>query len=44
MQYTVFGYVVEGLNIIDSIASVETDRRRGDRPIEEVVMSMKRLN
>ena len=44
MQYTVFGYVVEGLSIIDSIAAVETDRRRGDRPVEDVVMSMKRLN
>ena len=44
MNYTVFGYVVEGLDIIDSIAAVPTDRRRGDRPLEDVVMSMKRLN
>lgn len=44
MQYTVFGYVVEGLDIVDSIAAVPTDRRRGDRPLEDVVMSMKRLN
>ena len=44
MQYTVFGYVVEGLNVVDSIAAVPTDRRRGDRPLEDVVMSMKRLN
>jgi cyclophilin family peptidyl-prolyl cis-trans isomerase len=44
MQYTVFGYVVEGLDIVDSIASVPTDRRRGDRPLEDVVMSMRRLN
>ena len=44
MQYTVFGYVIEGLDIIDSIAAVPTDRRRGDRPQEDVVMSMKRLN
>ena len=44
MQYTVFGYVIEGLDIIDSIAAVPTDRRRGDRPLEDVVMSMKRLN
>jgi cyclophilin family peptidyl-prolyl cis-trans isomerase len=44
MQYTVFGYVVEGLDIVDSIAEVPTDRRRGDRPVEDVVMSMKRLN
>lgn len=44
MQYTVFGYVIEGLDIVDSIAAVPTDRRRGDRPLEDVVMSMKRLN
>ena len=44
MNYTVFGYVIEGLDIIDSIAAVPTDRRRGDRPLEDVVMSMKRLN
>ena len=44
MQYTVFGYVIEGLDIIDSIAAEPTDRRRGDRPLEDVVMSMKRLN
>ena len=35
MQYTVFGYVIEGLDIIDSIAAVPTDRRRGDRPLED---------
>ena len=44
MQYTVFGYVVEGLDIVDSIAAVPTDRRRGDRPLEDVVMSMRRVN
>jgi peptidyl-prolyl cis-trans isomerase B (cyclophilin B) len=38
MEYTVFGYVVAGLDIIDSIASVET--ARGDRPIEDVTMKM----
>jgi cyclophilin family peptidyl-prolyl cis-trans isomerase len=32
--YTVFGEVVEGLNIIDSIANVKT--APGDRPIEDV--------
>ncbi len=34
--YTVFGEVVEGLNIIDSIANVTIDR--GDRPVEDVKM------
>jgi peptidylprolyl isomerase len=32
--YTVFGEVVEGLNVIDSIANVQT--APGDRPIEDV--------
>lgn len=43
MQYTVFGHVTEGLNVVDSIANVATDRRRGDRPLEDVVMTMKRI-
>lgn len=33
-QYTVFGETVEGLKVIDEIASVETDRR--DRPVNDV--------
>jgi peptidyl-prolyl cis-trans isomerase B (cyclophilin B) len=32
--YTVFGEVVEGLEIIDAIASVQTDQR--DRPLDDV--------
>lgn len=42
MEYTVFGYVIDGLNIIDSIANVAT--RPGDRPVEDVIMSVKMLN
>lgn len=38
-NYTVFGEVVEGLNIIDSIALVETGRN--DRPLKDVIMKMK---
>ncbi len=38
-SYTVFGEVVEGLNVIDSIAA--QPKNRGDRPIEDIVMSMK---
>lgn len=38
-EYTVFGEVVEGLNIIDSIAAAKTDGR--SRPIENITMSMK---
>ena len=39
MEYTVFGEVIEGLDVIDKIANVETDRR--DRPKEDVKMTMK---
>lgn len=38
-NYTVFGEVVDGLNVIDSIASVATDER--DRPLKDIKMSMK---
>lgn len=33
-QYTVFGQIVEGLEIIDAIGAVQT--ARGDRPLEDV--------
>ena len=33
-EYTVFGEVISGLDIIDRIAAVETDRR--DRPVEDI--------
>ena len=36
--YTVFGEVVEGMNVIDSIANVKTDRN--DRPLDDVKMQM----
>lgn len=38
-QYTVFGEVVEGLDVIDKIAAVRT--APGDRPIEDVKFSVK---
>ena len=41
MDYTVFGEVIKGLNIIDSIASVK--KGRGDRPIEDIQMTIKKL-
>jgi len=34
--YTVFGQVFEGMDIVDTIATVETDR--GDMPLEDIVM------
>lgn len=38
-NYTVFGEVIEGLDLIDSIAKVEKDKF--DRPIEDVSMKIK---
>ena len=39
-QYTIFGEVIEGLDVIDRIASVPVDRM--DRPYEDVmIMSVK---
>lgn len=37
-EYTVFGQVVEGLEVVDKIAAVETNQR--DRPLEEVRMKV----
>ncbi len=38
-EYTVFGQVIRGWNIIDAIAGVKTDSR--NRPEEDIVMSVK---
>ncbi len=38
-EYTVFGKVVEGLDVIDKIAGVETNER--DRPLSEIRMKVK---
>lgn len=38
-NYTVYGEVYEGLNVLDSIAAVKTDSR--DRPLKDVRMFMK---
>ncbi|MBI9033782.1 MAG: peptidylprolyl isomerase [Bacteroidales bacterium] len=38
MQYTVFGEVIEGLDIIDQIAAVKT--QKGDRPEQDIRMFM----
>ncbi len=37
-EYTVFGEVIEGLDVIDKIAAVPT--QRGDRPTEDVKMTV----
>ena len=41
LQYTVFGEVIEGIEIVDSIAAVKTDAR--DRPTEDVIIIKARL-
>ncbi len=38
-NYTVFGEVVEGLDVIDKIAAVKTDKN--DRPVKDVKMTVK---
>ena len=40
MQYTVFGEVIEGLDVIDKIAAVKT---QNDRPLEDVKMDVEVL-
>jgi peptidyl-prolyl cis-trans isomerase B (cyclophilin B) len=41
MQYTVFGEVIEGLDVVDKIAAVQT--HQADRPVEDIIMSIKVL-
>ena len=41
-NYTVFGEVISGLEVIDKIASVQTNP--GDRPAKNVIMKMRLLN
>lgn len=42
MDYTVFGEVVEGIEVVDKIAAVQT--APGDRPLEDVKMKIKMSN
>lgn len=37
-NYTVFGMVVDGLDVIDKVAAVETDKQ--DKPLENITMTM----
>ena len=41
MQYTVFGRVIEGLEVVDAICAVQTDR--ANRPLEDVGVTMEIL-
>lgn len=40
-QYTVFGEVIEGLEIVDKIAAVKTSE--WDRPVEDVMIKRVRV-
>jgi peptidylprolyl isomerase len=40
-SYTVFGEVTAGMDVVDAIAAVPTDR--GDRPVEDVTVTSVRL-
>ena len=40
-DYTVFGEVIEGLDVVDKIAAVQT--APGDRPVKEIKMTIKVL-
>ena len=39
-NYTVYGEVVEGLDVIDKIAAVATNKSIGDRPVQDVKMTV----
>ncbi|MFN5323721.1 MAG: peptidylprolyl isomerase [Bacteroidota bacterium] len=41
MNYTVFGEVVEGIQVVDSIAAVATRKDKGDRPVSDVKMRIR---
>lgn len=41
-EYTVFGQVIKGMDVIDKIAAVKTGR--GDRPVDNVKMTIKVIN
>lgn len=42
-NYTIFGEVVSGLSVVDSIASVQTNKEIGDRPVVDVKIIKARL-
>lgn len=42
MQYTVFGRVIEGLEVLDAICAAQVSR--SNRPLEDITMRMKVLN
>lgn len=43
-EYTVFGEVYEGFDVLDSIASVETRPGRSNRPADDIIMEMEMID
>jgi len=41
MNYTVYGEVVQGMDVIDKIAAAPTNRQAGDRPVKDIRMTVK---
>ena len=41
-EYTVFGEVEEGLDVVDAIQNADTDR--ADRPTEDIAMTITRID
>ena len=41
-NYTVFGQVTDGMDVVDQIAAVETDEN--DKPIEDIVIKEVKIN
>ncbi len=41
-SYTVFGEIVEGMDVLDKIAAAETDK--ADRPLKDIKIRMKLVN
>lgn len=36
--YTVFGEVLEGMDVVDKIQNVATDKGNNDRPLEDIII------
>lgn len=36
--YTVFGEVLEGLDVVDKIQNVATNKENNDRPLEDIII------
>ncbi|MBI9039251.1 MAG: peptidylprolyl isomerase [Bacteroidales bacterium] len=39
-DYTVFGEVIMGLDVVDKIAAVKTNKMKGDSPVEKLTMTI----